>query len=235
MSSQYALATGAISVNEEPYLAVDEVYGVNPKMEAVTWNAIEVDQVRLDALPGINTDLKATNEQIEQNEKFVLRGFDNKFVNRLTLLKEPTVTTNSRFGNLNSPALVGEKIQFVINGHDYLPYEGIDRPNKRLARLTDTWGTFNTVMGMNEPWLHDAANMVDNAGDIVGQLDYTSVTVAQRINELGVNFTRTAVYDSSAAGGQDQTIYNQPLNLHFAGEVAKQIAPVSGGYEVRYL
>jgi hypothetical protein len=84
------------------------------KKQAIVFRPIERDSV---VLPAGVVDTK-------QQKNYNLKAFNGKTLNKVLIYKEPV---NNKY---NSVTNVGEKVNFVVNGKQILPYDGIDAPNK---------------------------------------------------------------------------------------------------------
>lgn len=230
------------STTLEPLLIVDEI--MDPEFinnflktyKGVRYLAIEHDQQFIAGADASATvKLSNTNTSINQKVSFKINGFDNKVVNRMLVIKKPTIN-NTSFGTLHSQSFVDEKLQFRVNGRDLLPDDGIDKPNRRLAMLNDAFGLCNTVVGSNTVGFANYGNHVQDT-NLASSFDYAGVVIGDSINDLLVNFSRTGRYDSSlptANNSQDGNVYNQPFNMHFFGEVDKEVVVTGDKYQVMY-
>ena len=87
------------------------------KKQAIVFRPIERDSVVL------KLGVAGTKQQINYN----LKAFDGKTLNKVLIYKEPV---NNKY---NSVTNVGEKVNFVVNGKQRLPYDSIDVMGYRLV------------------------------------------------------------------------------------------------------
>lgn len=204
----------------QPLIVVDEILsmpqGTSPKFAGVKWNCMELETVQL-------PQGEAGKQQVFD---WKLMGFNNKSLNRLLVQKVGEVS--DLYLSLGSEAMVGETIQFVVNGSNLLADQGIDGPNMALGLLSDTFGVCNSIPCSNDTACYKIDNMVANAFDRVGHLSYFGVSVSASIQNLQVNYSRNC-----RTGGSG--IYSQPLQFNFWGEVSKAIVPTKTGYSVVYV
>ena len=142
-------------------------------------------------------------------------------------------STNAAFiGNdttkgLGSTSQYNQKVQIRVNGQNKYPRDGVTRPNQRLAKLTDVWGTCNSFPGSNEIYLSNAANVVAEINRI-GNYDYFGCHIGEKVEDLQIDYSRENVATMNLR-------YNQQLMLNLFAEAQKQIAVGSGGYSVKYI
>lgn len=134
-----------------------------------------------------------------------LRAFDDKLVRRMLMINEDVnnTTPSQYFGGLTSYAMYNQKIQFSLNGSKFLPYNGIENENQQLAMLNDVWGTHILPQGAqmfdlrHKPSLYayqktDETVTEPEAGNLVGQMSYAGFEVNQNIDELQLEYQRSA-------------------------------------------
>ena len=144
------------SATEEPLLIVDEILdpnkqkSINSGYKGLTFMSIEHDRLYLEALNASDAVNSVTS---------TVSGFDNKTINRILIINTPVTASgnNSHNGGFNenymdrgSVAQLNQKIQLRVNGENRFARDGITRPNERLAKLTDVWGTCNSIPGSNQ-------------------------------------------------------------------------------------
>ena len=204
----------------------DAVKQATQSYKGVVYKAVEHDSVYV---PPINPPADST---LEQNNSFLVNGFNNKSVGNLRVTQTPMqqstwrpATDNLGFGNNGSVAQWGTEYQVRVNGSNKLPRSGVDRRNQRLAMLTDTFGICNLPTGLNFTYIPSLAPRLPEP---MGELDYTGCKVDDKVSELVVNMKRVGV------AGNDKL--NQALTLNLFGEVTKAVAMNSdGSYTVSYL
>eukprot|EP00729_Bicosta_minor_P003454 gene3454-31163_t len=133
-----------------------------------------------------------------------LRAFDDKLVRRMLMINEDVnnTTPSQYFGGLTSYAMYNQKIQFSLNGGKMFPYNGIENENQQLAMLNDVWGTHILPQGAqmfdlrHKPSLYAYQKTGDaeleEAGNLVGQMSYAGFEVNQNIDELQLEYQRSA-------------------------------------------
>jgi hypothetical protein len=114
--------------------------------QGVRYSPIEHDSVLLPAITGL-TDT-ATTDTAKQTRSFNVNGFNNKMLKRLLVVHTPQDKTtwqngaaNEEYADRGSYAFWEPRLQVRVNGANKLPREGFVGQNRRLAQLTDAWGT----------------------------------------------------------------------------------------------
>ena len=163
-----------------------------------------VDQAGRDAMMAQGKSVNLVFQQIERERWYVpantlyysqrLRAFDSHTLSNLVIqVKDNTV--DDQLCNNYSYAVLGEKINLVVNGKKLLPYQGADTPNKKLAMFQDSFGSIICFTGENDQ-LNAAQDTEDyyreNAQDLLGKLSFFGCDVLNRINTLDVEYTRAA-------------------------------------------
>lgn len=160
---------------------------------------------------------------------FKLNGFSNKTIGRFLLQKQGGSETSLLYRSYGSEAMMGEQVQFVIDGVNWLPQEGLTKPNERLGMLTDTFGICNSYLCSNDTACYKITELVDATADRVGHLDYSAVKIGERIKNMQLSYKRLIRLGAS-------TRYTQRLVLNVFGEVGKAIVKSpSVGYQVIYV
>lgn len=167
-----------------------------------------------------------------------LKGFNNKYVNRLLIKKEPLVPTGNERYSRGSLALTGETFNLLVNGSTVLPFGGVgkDRKAQLLAHLVDTWGEQTLVpagnyveivnAGVNTDELYDqyeytqVLNQVFSLANLKGTQSYIGLNVQEKIQDLQVVLTRNHNPEIAQV--------NQPLSLKVFCEVRKMMDVASG-------
>jgi hypothetical protein len=227
-----------LSTYENCFLAVDEiaspplVANIVKNYKGISWDTVESDSVLVDAITGIPAD--GTKQQ---DKKFLINGFNNKTVDRLVVVQTPVDSatwingTNTLWGaNQTSMSQYKNQFQFRINGQNKLPRDGYTKKNQRLAELTSSYGEFNLVPSANFVYVPEMHPMVD--GEIrpsLGKVDYTSVEVKERVNELQLEYKRTGV------AGAGNVKINQAVKLNLFGQVKKMLEVKGEDYNIAYM
>ena len=221
-----------------PVLIVDEVVDegvMNNEMKNfpnnVTWLEVEHDSIQIPAVP-----VTAGNVKVEQTVSNRVRGFDNKNLQRLVVLKNNSneskyvnANVNSGCGNMGSQAQYQQKINYVVNGSNILTGSGLDKPASRLAMVCDSWGDLNLVP-IESTTDQEAISNINDATNIQGKKDYDGVYIGQDIKDLKIDFERVGVRN----GGGDETGEVDAINMNLYGEVMKNIVTKGNEYNVVY-
>ena len=152
-----------------------------------------------------------------QQINYNLTAFDGKTLNKVLIYKEPV---NNKY---NSVTNVGEKVNFVVNGKQILPY---DAPNKKLQYLTDAWGVVNTLPGDNVPNFDvDKAKAIVDRTDVEPLNDYVGLTINTAVSDLIFKYERTP----------DDATNIVSMNLMVYGQVNKVVSIDNGEYNIQYI
>lgn len=241
-NDDFQLANNLATLNCRPILAVDRI--VNPvvaqnlanSLSVLNYTEIEHDRVSVAEInPVVNLAIQPTSRKV--------LGFNGKMVSNLRITKNYLVKTNHRTtGGVLGNAVIGfgvyeslngyrEKFQLVVNGRPIFPRSGVEGENRRLAMLTDTHGDLNLYETAH---LDVATAYVDKslAGDATkdGVLDFFGTELSERINELQVDYERTALTDTS-----NPSKYNASLELLITCDVMKTLQVGNGTYRVSYM
>tara|TARA_R110000796_G_scaffold95170_2_gene200306 strand:+ start:4078 stop:5400 length:1323 start_codon:yes stop_codon:yes gene_type:complete len=218
--------------------------------KAVSYTCIESDRVVIGAVGPTGVDVRSSS---------VLRGFDNKVVNRMLLVNQPTeaslgvlsMSDNAGTygtqvlyaGKNNSIAQYNLKVQLAVNGANLFNGEGLVGSASRQAIMTDTWGDVIANYGSNQ------VGLCDNSTGAIGTVshgyfhdpartqfggDYTGFKVMDRVKYLELSYTRTGVAVTNNlvfnAGAS-----NQAVNVIVYAEVPKMLMIQGGDYRIAYM
>ena len=227
----------------------DQVAAVMGKMGNVVFDNVETDR---NILEGITT-ITANDASANQSVNFHVNSFNNKRVGKLLMWKQSNLASNVRAANadyqnggLDSMGLFKERTQIRVNGSNLFAKNGIDKANKRLARLVDSWGsgslqTFGNGIAYIAPE-NEPRNRYITAGNAsIGFMDWFGCDLGgQEIQDLQIEFARTGVACVGAGNANipAQTAlskYNQQYNLIMMGLTQKAIVMGQGGYSVQYM
>ena len=232
-------ANGPVAT-QQPLLIVDELTNESVKSQIMkrykgaSWNSIEHDRV---VVPEEATPANAAADHTK-SLTFTVNGFDNKTVHRMLIVASPQVAaanSNGIFGVLGSKAQHQTAIQIRINGANVFARSGVTNINERLARLTDSWGSCNTMTNFPGISGTDGDEVIDR--DRLGETDYFGCTIAQSVSEMQIDFARrikSTFGGANAADGNDGLRYRQAIFLNIFCEVPKQLVVRDGGYNVLY-
>ena len=207
------------STTEEPLLIVDEILdpnkqkSINSGYKGLTFMSIEHDRLYLEALTASDAVKSVTS---------TVSGFDNKTINRILIINTPVTASgnnshnggfNSNYMDRGSVAQLNQKIQLRVNGENRFARDGITRPNERLAKLTDVWGTCNSIPGSNQTNLA-SSSIGSTTKNLVAKVNTPTAgelsLVAAAASAIGGRFvTITADADES---GNDFTVEGTDMN-----------------------
>lgn len=183
----------------QPSLIIDEVAdeATARKLKNVPIQYINMDH----EVVNVASNTLAVNQR--------LRGFDDKLVRRMLMLTEDpnNAQPSSYLAGLTSYAMYNSKLQFSLNGTKMLNYNGIENENQQLAMLNDTFGTHILPQGAqmfdlaNKTSLYKAHDVFNNAAlleanNLVGQMSYAGFAVNQSVDELQLEYQRSAFPES---------------------------------------
>ena len=200
--------------------------------------SVEHDRFNLEAVP----DVTAANPNPVQSVTKQIKGFDNKVLTRLIVMKEPNgsdVTEfSSKLARLGSVLGFQEKSNLRVNGRTMLVGDGLDTPNKALASVVDVFGDCNSYLNqMDLPAKADGeSTLAANLSDMLGELDYRCFLVSERCEQVEYINKRTGEHDNTLTDPNQKNILpNMPLVMHFFGEIRKSLVVNSdGSYLISY-
>lgn len=225
----------------KPTLIYDEI--TDPKigqqasaaMKNFNWNCIEHDAIDVHH----ETSLPTTQTL---NRK--LKGFDNKLLNRLVLIKNFQNVAHANDGGsaygkgyYRSPVQHLEQINFKINGRPVFD-EPLTEEETRQAITAQAWGKLNI-----QPYESSISVGVDNPGakaqfigisndeaNVTGMASYLGCRIDNVVQDFEIEYKRTCPTDSALIKR-----YSEPLVLNVFGEVTKQMVfGKNGQFIVRY-
>ena len=218
--------------------------------KAVSYTCIESDRVIIGAVGPTGVNVRSSS---------VLKGFDNKVVNRMLLVNQPTEaalgvltmadnagaygTQVLYAGKNNSIAQYNLQVQVAVNGSNLFNGEGLSGAASRQAIMTDTWGDMVANYGSNQ------VGICDNSTGLIGTVsdgyfndparlqfggDYTGFKVMDRVKYLELSYTRSGVAVTNNlvfnAGAS-----NQAINVIVYAEVPKMLMIQGGDYRIAYM
>ena len=219
---------------------LDEINSMEKSMvgQSLLWGSIEHDVVSVPLASGQNANgtIAANTEQVV-NQK--VRGFDNKYITRLLVVKchqDKTKNVNGNdvldSGDLSSVAGFDEIFNVRLNGKAVLARKGNDKaPNQRLAMLVDAYGNRGSYYGSNIVQSDDIAARVGSGLEKQGRQDYFGVMLMNKVSDLQINYTRTIPVNN---GSTLAALSVYPMNLHLFAECSKQIVIGQGSYNIAY-
>lgn len=162
-----------------------------------------VDEAGRDAMMKAGLNVQVIFQQIERERWYIpalqgyysqrLRAFDTRTLSNL-VIQTLDGTVHAQLGRNYSTAVLGEKINLVVNGKKLLPYQGADSQQKKLAMFQDSFGATicftgeNDILNLGEDQV--AQTYGDDALALLGELSFFGCDVMNRINSLDVEYTR---------------------------------------------
>lgn len=208
---------------------------VAQNFQGATYVSVEHDSVVIDALSPTST-----NQNPVQAVKKLMRGFDNKHLNRLVLMKEPASNSTevpTELGSNTSQLYFRERENLRVNGRNLL-VEDMNTPNKALAKLTDVYGSHNSYINQNA--LNQTglaiATLATQLSNMLGGQDFRAFLVDEYVEDMEVSFGRTGVYKNTETDEANKLHkLNNQLTIHAFGEVKKTLqVNKDGSYLIAY-
>jgi hypothetical protein len=188
----------------------------------VAWLEIEHDEY---ILQGENPSTANQPKKIETSVR--LNGFNNKYVERLLLVKQFDDLTKygtSHIVKNGSLSLFKEEFQVRTNGVNVFPTI-IDKDAVRANIMEDAWGVLNVVQHFNKCYTTDDLL----AGSQVGLTDYTGCVLADAVKDLQIQHNRSCINDSATDSKP-----NSVMKVHVYAECRKVLNMKGGDYQVLY-
>jgi hypothetical protein len=236
--NQLAVSTVQNMTSIRPILVVDVlenptiVEKMNNSLQGATWLEVEHDQF---IIPATATDGAAADQLVVQNVNVKLNGFNNKHLERLLISKECDASLENNagavrgLGRYSSQACFRQELQYRVNGRNILPAMDTKGNNRRLAQIVDNYGDCFSYVGSNQ-YGGDASAELQDARNLLGQLDYMGTYVGEYIADLQLVYKRTGLQDAT-----NKRITTQRLTVHCFGEVRKVLQLQNGGqYRIAY-
>lgn len=230
------------------------------KFSGVNYTTIEHDRVRLNAVVPTDTDPNRVQAQTFKISGFNNKNVGRMLIVKspITQARYTDTTANegtniAKGGKLQSVSCFKELVQMRKNGNALLTGRGLESSAQRLAMVNDIWGRcsiplFSNGVAYSTNIADDTKErtelLVGNNKDI-GSLDYIAFDLrGERVLDLQFDYQRSGVYvfNTTPKGNvkatddtaTENSKYNQPLDLHFFGEVDKSIVVQGGKYQVLY-
>lgn len=163
----------------------------------------------------------------KQQYKHKINGFNNKYVEKMLVVKEPTFEVGNNPLNVYcSVPQDKEKVNFTLEGKQLFSGDGIASSAQRLMLLADNWGQCNATHHMASVGYSNGSTLSDEVAEYNNNFDYIGFTVNDRVlGNLQVQYER-----QTHANGH----YYQALNLRVYGKVLKSLSFVGGSYLIKY-
>ena len=235
-----------------PLLVVEEVVdagqvaSVMGKMGNIVFDNVETDR---NILPSRSAITAISNQLVN----FHVSSFNNKKVGKMLMWKQSQNAVNGSLNNADfqngqydSYGLFKESTQVRVNGQNIFAKSGITKPNQRLARLNDSWGSgglpaFGNGIAYIAAEAEPRNRYLEGGNSSVGYMDWFGCDLGYKeVQDLQIEFGRTAVPSVNNVNNVDtpntaRSKYNQPYNLIMFGMTQKAIVMNGkGGYDVRY-
>jgi len=232
---EFNSAVGSAQNTTRPLLIADEMEDTTTKNSLVSqYKGLNFVGVEHDSLVIDPVFSSGDTADKVQNVSQMLKGFDNKILNRFFVVKESAgadlSSRGSLLGLLGSQLCFREKGNVRVNGRTLLVGDGLDTPAKSLASVSDIYGTANAFRNALKTPLDSNGQPVIgvNLQEIQGQQDYRCFRVAERVEQMEYQFSRQGIWDTDLATSNGKTI-NCQMVLHFFGEVPKVLSVNSNG------
>ncbi len=250
--------TAGDAVKVEPLLIADEITDdklqeANRKaLSNVVWNCVEHDLTQIPDGKVVANALGDADVAIQSTDRKI-NGFDGKLVSRVVMMKNYSDKTKNvdanvivGVGDMGSKVQHLEEVNVSINGKKHFANSlGGKNPASKLRMLCETFGNVNIapfdnlqsvgIVQKNINVNHQRGVRPVAAGNnqnaLVGNFDYIGFTIANRINDLQLNYQRTLVKDELPVQK-----YNEGLNVDIYAEVSKALIvdKAKNKYMVRY-
>lgn len=248
-----SVTNATVATSADALFLVDEVNDGDAKdsmmrnYEGVSYRPIEAERV---VVPAVTV---ADDTESEQSVSFLVNGFNNKRLNRLLIVQQAGDSATYDVGDatvgngiVSSVAQWKTQLNLRVNGKNLLAGDGIagssatttnragSSANRRLAYLTDSWGNTNLTANMNVVAYNDEPDFVSSDLRARSQ-DYLGLMVQSEIQELQVQYQRTALGAATGSAGSNAA-QRQQLLLNLFGEVERAVVMGAGGsYNVIYV
>lgn len=231
----YKAAIGTAQNTNAPILITDQMVDSSQKQKlvsafkGVSYVSVLHDSFVVDAVSGLTTVAQTKTQEVSK----MLKGYDNKMLNKLLVIFTPQTTDREtdHLGKLGSQMYLNQKVNLRVNGRNLLVGDGYDSPAKTLAGLTETYGTHNTYMNR----IALASSVLGAQPEaMLGQQSYVGFLVREYVEQMELQVARDGEYDDGAA---DQTLVrnNASFVVNCFGEcpTTLEVQP-DGSYMIAY-
>jgi len=205
----YKSAIGSSQNTTAPILITDQMVDSASKQKLVSafkgasYVSVLHDSFVVDAVTGLTTAGETKTQEVAK----MLKGYDNKVLNKLLVIFTPQTTDrqNDYLGKLGSQMYLNQKVNIRVNGRNLLVGDGYDTPAKTLAGLSESYGTHNTYMNrIALPADSNGQSVLGNQTTAtLGQQSYVGFLVREYIEQMELEIKRDGEFDDGAA---DQTL-----------------------------
>lgn len=231
-----------------PLIRVDEITNqeavqqLTREFRGVAFNCYERD---ITALP--HTAATAGVSKINTSSSLI-KGFDNKYINRLWCGLYTNATAALELGAEDSGVMswggslapikaIDANWQVVVNGANILVGNGVQKSNEVLGLLVDTYGECSPPIGGTGIGMVADNDMVsrDNMYSMA-KAGWFAVPVQQYISQLQINVNYTSSFNEDAGTDKFRTLdkFNTPYTLFTWAECKKSLAVQGNSYVIGY-
>jgi hypothetical protein len=231
----YKAAIGTAQNTNAPILITDQMVDSSQKQKlvsafkGVSYVSVLHDSFVVDAVSGLTTVAQTKTQEVSK----MLKGYDNKMLNKLLVIFTPQTTDREtdNLGKLGSQMYLNQKVNLRVNGRNLLVGDGYDSPAKTLAGLTETYGTHNTYM--NRIALQTSV-LGTQPEAMLGQQSYVGFLVREYVEQMELQISRDGEYDDGKAD-QTQVRNNASFVVQTFGEcpTTLEVQP-DGTYLIAY-
>ena len=217
----------------QPAMVVQEVLDTEEAnkwlstFQSLEYMSMEHEQVVLET----NNAPSAGDPEAKQTKQFKFNGVQNKVINRLLVAKTGDYGHKNLAGKFHSMPQKDQVFNFIVNGSQLYPRNGISEDMQRLGVLYDSWGQCNSLAGGHTGGLVNN-ELFDDTNKRTENMDYIGVSINNRVNELLMDYERTGLYDSTNPNLSN--LWSQELRFNLFTEVAKTIKKSGSGYVISY-
>lgn len=231
-----------------PLIRVDEITNmeavkqITSEFRGVAFNCYERDVVGIPFTPA------KTGEDKTNVSSSLIKGFDNKYINRLWCGLYTENIKALELGGADSGLMswggalapvkaLNARWQVVVNGANVLVGNGVQRSNEVLGLLVDTYGECSPPLGAT------GIGYVSVFGDLTTDDMYSyakagwfAVPIQQYISQLQVNLEYTSSFNESAGDDSYITLdkFNTAYTMYAWAECKKSLAVKGNSYVVGY-
>lgn len=215
--------------NEEVAMARMEEFGGG------AYDTIEHASVVLPAVAVANDTTET------QEESYFIKGFNDKYISELVMVKTSNDQTTyvsgnntHRFSKYGSVSQVDFSVQNRYNGITQFP-NTLRGQNRSLGVLIDSVGDYNMATAQNLVEIAEGGFQdYYNNRQLGGEASYLGWRVDDVVKEWKMDVSRVAIGDP--AGSPNANLpQRQSLTLNFFGKSRKSVVPTANGYVVSYI
>lgn len=219
-------------LSNTPLLVCEEIFDsklkakMNSSSKTVQWFEVEIDRCELAVdTVGADDSIQRLNTRIN--------GFNKKYLKDVWI-QNRTLSANdaingdvvSAFGQLSSRFSDGASYNLRINGSSLYPRRGLNRPAYRMRQHCIKYPNMIAYPQCNTA-AAVSSNLTTSGRLVAGRLDYCSMILNKRIEDLQFLFERVHSTDNTFT-------FNRRLEFFIFGSVAKTIMIKGGRYTIMY-